>query len=96
MLWNWLKTWVKDKNHDYGMDSIKQKVEKRMQQFDVSWWVKAYNHSLKAAVAYVDFDDAQAEAGSGEEEEEDEEEEDEEEAEEEEEAEDEEEEEGNA
>ena len=70
MMWNWLKTWVKSNNHDYTMEAIKSLVEERMQVLNASWWAKAYEHSLQAAVNFVEFDDIQAEVGSGDDDEE--------------------------
>ena len=66
---------MKSNNHDYTMEAIKSLVEERMQVLNASWWAKAYEHSLQAALNFVEFDDIQAEVGSGDDDDEDEEEE---------------------
>ena len=59
MMWNWIKTWVKNENHDFQMPAIRDLALQRAADLnDSGMWLKAYNHSHKFALDYLAADEA--------------------------------------
>jgi hypothetical protein len=56
MIWNWIKTYVKENNPAFSMPAIKALAEQRVQELGVEYWIKACDKSHAFAVASLEAD----------------------------------------
>jgi len=52
LLWNWIKTHVRNNNTTFSMVDIETLTRARVQELDSTWWIKACDHSHKFAENY--------------------------------------------